>query len=390
MKLLLTIHSLNPAGGGPSEVLRRLTAVLKELGHEPELLCVDAPGTSWLKDFTIKVHALGPGKGGYGYSPRLLTWLEHNYHNYDIVTVHGLWQYHGCAVRRVLEAGNKPYFVYPHGMLDPWFKKRYPLKHLKKWIYWLLAEHRVLRDAAAVMFTCEEERRLASHSFWPYRCNEAVISYGTAAPGGDSQSQKAAFLERYPHLQNTRILLFLGRLHEKKGLDILIKAFARFVGSNPQLHLVIAGPDSGDGLLNKLKTLASQELGAQAESHVTWTGMLRGDLKWGAFYAADAFILPSHQENFGIAVAEAMATGTPVLISNKVNIWREIQNDGAGYVAEDTFDGGTELIGKFLATDTAQCREMSENARISFARRFEINAAVNSMVKVFNSFVTPS
>src|SRR6266481_4864459 len=106
-----------------------------------------------------------------------------------------------------------------------WFKRAYPLKHLKKWLYWPWAEYRVLRNASAVCFTCEEERKLARQSFWLYRCNEKVVAFGTAAPGGDAQAQKRLFLSHYMELQGRRFILFLGRIHPKKGCDLVIRAF---------------------------------------------------------------------------------------------------------------------------------------------------------------------
>src|SRR5213076_1488953 len=113
------------------------------------------------------------------------------------------------------------------GMLDPWFKRTYPLKHLKKWIYWPWADYRVLRDARAVLFTTEEERLLARQSFWLYRCREAVVDYGTAGPTGDAARQRESFRSAFPMLRDTRNLLFLSRLHPKQGCDTLLAAFAR-------------------------------------------------------------------------------------------------------------------------------------------------------------------
>ena len=110
--------------------------------------------------------------------------------------------------------------------------------------------------------------------------------------------------------------------------------------------------------------------------------MLAGNLKWGAFSAADAFILPSHQENFGIAVVEALACGTPVLISNKVNIWREIVADEAGYVENDDLAGTTRLIERWVSTAPDVRAAMKGNARECFARHFEINRATDSLLKV--------
>ena len=253
-------------------------------------------------------------------------------------------------------------------MLDPWFKRTYPLKHLKKCLYWPWAEYRVLRDAQAVLFTCEEEKLLARQSFGLYRASEVVVNFGTAGPVGDARGAAGGVPRpAIRTLQGKRLLLFLGRLHVKKGCDLLIEAFARVAAADPDLHLVMAGPDQA-GWQAELERRAAA-LGVA--DRISWTGMLTGDLKWGAFHAAEAFVLPSHQENFGIAVAEALACGLPVLISNKVNIWREIAEDGAGLVAEDTEAGTTGMLQDWLLKSDEERQEMGRNARDSFARRYE-------------------
>jgi glycosyltransferase involved in cell wall biosynthesis len=266
-------------------------------------------------------------------------------------------------------------------MLDPWFKKEYPLKHLKKWMYWPWAEYRVLRDARAVLFTCEEERRLARTSFWLYRCNEVVVSYGTAKPKGDPDVERREFLEHYPELRGKRLALFMGRIHPKKGCDLVIEAFAKVLGQQPDWRLVIAGPDQV-GLRESLNYHAA-ELGIAPQ--VTWTGMLGGTMKWGALRAAEVFLLPSHQENFGIAVAEALAAGVPALISNKVNIWREIEADGAGVVAEDTLGGACGMLQTYAELPAERQQAMRRAARACFEERFEIKKAAETLHAVLAS-----
>jgi hypothetical protein len=127
---------------------------------------LDVPSDPWVQASKFKVHALGPAVLGYGFSSRLVPWLRAHAHEYDAVIVNGLWEYIGFATWRALAGGSTPYFVFTHGMLDPWFKHTYPLKHLKKWLYWPWGEYRVLRDACRVIFTCEDERLLARESFW--------------------------------------------------------------------------------------------------------------------------------------------------------------------------------------------------------------------------------
>jgi glycosyltransferase involved in cell wall biosynthesis len=315
-----------------------------------------------------------------------MPWIKQQQREFDAVLVHGVWQYSSFGVWRALHGSSTPYFVLPHGMLDPWFKRTYPLKHVKKMLYWPWAEYRVLRDAAAVLFTSQEEMRLARQSFSPYRCNEVVINYGTTAPDVDLPATEREFLTKFPELRGKRILLFLGRLHEKKGCDLLIEAFAALKESTDEernLHLVIAGPSSDQAYLAHLKRLATSVSGKRQENiPIKFTGMLSGSLKWGALSAADAFVLPSHQENFGIAVVEALACATPVLISNKVNIWREIVDDGAGLADEDDRDGTRRLLDRWLGLSEQERDKMRVNARNCFDRRFHVDQAVESLLQV--------
>ena len=188
MRILHTIQSASPAGGGPIESLIQLATLAVSSGHHVEVVSLDPPDASFLAAFPFPIHPLGPSAHSYGYAPGVVLWLRTNVNNYDIVVVNGLWQYLSFACWRALHRSSTPYVVYPHGMLDPFFKRRYPLKHVKKWLYWPWGEYRVLRDAAAVLFTCEEERVLARQSFWLYKANEKVVAFGTAYPTGDEDT----------------------------------------------------------------------------------------------------------------------------------------------------------------------------------------------------------
>jgi glycosyltransferase involved in cell wall biosynthesis len=225
MNILHVISSVDPRGGGPIEGIRQLAAAHARAGHATEVACIDAPGPD-AATYPFPVHRLGPPVTHYRYSARLLPWLKANAPRYDAVVVNGLWQYGSYAAWRACRETRTPYFVFTHGMLDPWFKRTYPAKHLKKWLFWPWADYRVLRDARAVLFTCEEERLLARQSFWLYRCNEVVVNFGTAAPPDDAAGQRAAFLARFPALAERENVLFLSRIHEKKACDLVIRAYA--------------------------------------------------------------------------------------------------------------------------------------------------------------------
>jgi glycosyltransferase involved in cell wall biosynthesis len=303
---------------------------------------------------------------------------------FDAVIVHGLWQYHGLAVHRALaRRGSPPCYVFSHGMLDPWFKRQYPLKHLKKLVYWWLAERRILRGAEAVLFTCEEERRLAPLSFAGSSYRQRVVTFGTAAPPADATGQRAAFARAHPGLAGRSFWLYLGRIHPKKGADLLVEAYGRLAATDRALpRLVMAGPCADADYLRSLQTRAAALCPADA---VHWPGMLTGAVKWGALRTAEAFVLPSHQENFGIAVVEALACGTPVLISNQVNIWREVTGDGAGLAAADTTAGTLSLLQRWQALGVDAAHQMRAAAGNCFSQRYEVGAAARSLLAVLEA-----
>lgn len=396
LRILRVVHTLRRDAGGPSESVRQSTEALAKLGHQIEIVTSDAQGTPSPVSPHTPFHPLGGSDHA-----TLGTWLRNNHHRFDAVLVHGLWQ-SGWTVRQTLRNTTTPYFVFPHGMLDPQIRRAYPIKHLKKQAYWFLRERHVLRAAAAVCFTCEEERRLAQKTFFPYQARERVVAYGTAGPPANSREQRAALTTRFPALAQRSFLLFLSRIHDKKGLNELIPAYAKFSRANPTApSLVIAGPCHDENYAAHLRQLADSsglpqlDLAANptAESpnaKLIWLPMLGDELKWGAFQSCEAFILPSHQENFGLAVAEALACGRPVLISNRVNIWREISGDGAGLVEPDTEAGIAQLLSRWQQLGATARATMSDAAQRCFAQRFEITHAAESLASVIRSTLKKS
>jgi glycosyltransferase involved in cell wall biosynthesis len=291
--------------------------------------------------------------------------------------------YFSSAVRRAALRANIPYFVFTHGALDPWFRRHYPLKQIKKQIYWTLFEYKVLRDAAAVLFTTAEERAVSHGAFWPYKCNSKVVGYGI----GDPCNSKARSIERsearqmlkssLPALGDRKFLLFLARIHEKKGIDLLLQAIAMNSEKYREHAFVIAGP--GDKpYFAELKALA-KHLGL--DEQLIWAGPLYGEMKWAAFCEAEAYILPSHQENFGISVVEAMAYSLPVLVTNKVNIWREIVAERGGLAENDDVNGISRLLKQWSELRPEQKASMRERARQCFLDHFDITRTGANLFK---------
>lgn len=376
MKLLHVICTTEAESGGPIEALLRISEVLVRDGHEVHIVSLESPEEVATREFDFPLIGIGRGLGRYNFSRSLTAWLKKNASAYDAVIVHGLWNYSSAGAWRALRKHRTPYFVFVHGMMDPWFRQKYPLKHIAKQIYWTLIESRVLRDARRVLFTCREEMIRARGVFRGGVYREAVVLFGTADPAVDPKAVAAEFTRAFPALLNRRFLLFLGRIHPKKGCDLLIRAFADCVAqATSDMDLVMAGPDQV-GWVRELREIAGR-LGVADRVH--WTGMLTGNLKWGAYLSADAMILPSHQENFGLVVTEALACSTPVLISDKVNIWREVEAGHAGLIEPDTEEGTRNLIRRFLALSEEDRLEMSRNARQGFLRNFDIEVSARHL-----------
>lgn len=380
MRILNVIRSLRPEYGGPAQLVRCIAAACPRLGWEAEVACLDTPSESVAAQMSFPVHALGQNKTVYGFSTLWIPWLRANADRFDGIVIHGIWQYQSFGTWLALRnrKPRRPYVQFAHGMLDPWFKRRYPLKHVKKVIYWTLAEHRVMRDASTVLFTCQTEQRLAPRSFAWSNWNSAVVPYGAELPTGDPQQQMEAFYAACPAVRGRRFFLYLGRIHPKKGCDLLIEAFLAIAAGAPDVDLVMAGPDAGmrAGLEARVEV-------AKLSSRVHWPGLIVGDAKWGAFYASETFVLPSHQENFGIAVAEALGCSRPVLISDQVNIWPEIHDDGAGLVAPDTLEGTQQLLTQWLALSAEDRRAMQARARACFEARYNLDQNVSELVRFF-------
>ena len=258
MRYLHLISSMDPRAGGPCQGIRNLTPRSHAAGHSVEVVCLDDPDSAYLAAESrearaasnepstrssplethsyIKIHALGKGRGAWSYHPALRPWLEKNLPRFDAVILNGLWQYPGYVMSQLArKLGDQmpPYFVFPHGMLDPWFQRapERRWKAIRNWFYWKLIERHVIARAAAVFFTCAEEMRLAQKTFWPYRPKQQVnVGYGISEPPEFHERMVTAFAEKCPGLDGRPYFLYLSRIHPKKGVDIMIQAYARVYG----------------------------------------------------------------------------------------------------------------------------------------------------------------
>jgi glycosyltransferase involved in cell wall biosynthesis len=392
VKLLHVIGSMDPCGGGPCQFIRNLAPWFAGPDHNMEVVCLDDPKSAYLSNEPLPVHALGTGRGSWNYHPSLLSWFQEHLPRFDAVFLNGLWQYPGLALSKVARSRSGPgYYVIPHGMLDPWFQRPAvrPWKALRNWIYWKAIEHRVVSQAKGLLFTCGEERRLARLPFRPYvPRRELVVGLGLPEPPPRQPRMQTVFEKKCPACAGQRYFLFLGRIHPKKAIDLLIKAYAALCQSQTSAsrlavpRLVIAGPDGETAYGQSMQSLGAEICPAGS---IVWPGMLTGDAKWGALYNCEAFVLPSHQENFGIAVVEALACARPVMISNQVNIWREIAEQGAALVETDDLPGTTRLFQNWLNLSPAATASMAARARRCFQGCFSGELAARNLWSVVSA-----
>ncbi|MFN3587893.1 MAG: glycosyltransferase [Spirosomataceae bacterium] len=390
MKILQVVSGLSPKSGGIAEGIRNTFSELSKKEVTMEVISCDeqTEAVTWQDKFVH--HALGQGKTSWRYTKDLAPFLRENIGKYNVVIINGLWQYPSyCTMKVIRELRKKgvqtpKVYVMPHGMLDPWFQRALSRrwKALRNEVYWTLVERQVVNEADGLLFTCQQELELARTTFWGYRPKQEInVGYGILPPPACTEEIIQAFQHPRPYF------LFLSRIHEKKGVDILITAYQQLRKENPVgaiPDLVIAGPGLESVYGQKVQGLVQNEY----KKYISFVGMLSGDRKWSALYGCEVFVLPSHQENFGIAVVEAMACGKPVLISDQVNIWKEITHSNrsikrvGGLVAQPIQDEVYHLLDTFVHLKKDEKKEMGLAAQAIFSEYFLINKIVDNFIKL--------
>jgi glycosyltransferase involved in cell wall biosynthesis len=399
MRILHVISSMSPSNGGPSQGIRNLDKAMRDRGITREVVCLDAPGSSFLGNDEFIIHTLGPWRTQWRYSPKLIPWLFDNIERFDVVIINGLWAYHSYAAWKVVDDLKriKPsiqlprILVMPHGMLDPYFQRARDrwLKAIRNWVYWKLIESRVVNDADGLLFTCQTELLLARETFRPYHPKkEYNAGYGIQDPPKYTKQMSDAFFEQCPGVQKKSFLLFLSRIHPKKGIGMLLKSYINLkTQSIPGADLpglVIAGPGWDSVYGKKLKEQLADQASPEVRSAIFPVNMLTNDAKWGAFYECEAFVLPSHQENFGIALVEALACGKPGLISNQVNIWVEVASESGGIVENDSEDGTYEMLKKWTQMTAEEKSRMAMQAKKIYLKYFTVDQIVQNYLTAFS------
>jgi len=389
LRVLHVVSSLAPRYGGPSQVCQELSQELARRGARVSIYTTDIDGPGALA-VPLDRPVLADGVEIRYFPvqrprPWVLSWplaraLRRAIPGQDVVHVHSLYLFPSTVAAHLCRRAAVPYLVRPHGTLDPYLYRRH---RARKWVYERLFERRNLDRAAAIHFTTEEEAALAQ----PLRLRApgVVVPPGVDLerfrPGCEADA-RAAVEAAWPETRGRQLVLFLGRLNFKKGLDLLARAFGRLARARADVHLLLAGPDD-DGYGVAVRGWLERE---GAGGRATFTGMLVGAQKLAALRSAAVFALPSYSENFGVAVVEALACGVPVVISDRVNIWREVAAARAGRVVACDPEDLHEALAALLDDPGARA-EMAARARRLAVARFTWAAAGERMEEVYREIV---
>lgn len=386
MRVLHVIPSVAPGFGGPSKAVVEMARAAIRRGVRAEIFTtnvdlrgsMEVPLCSPVQTEGVPVTYFPVDFSHYyKVSLTLASALRNAIPAQDLVEIHSLYQFPSTAAAHYSRRFGVPYLLGPHGALDPFLFRRH---RPRKLVYELCAERHNLSAAARVHFTSQEEMELARRT--GIRMKPAVVPLGVDADAPLSRDEDR-ICQRWPELRGRRTLLFLGRINFKKGLDILSSAFSQLARERTDLHLMIAGPDSA-GYARRVRDWLRR---AGVLDRVTFTGMLQGADKALAFSAATAFLLPSYTENFGIAVVEAMAASVPVIITRRVNIWREIVEAGAGMATEPRADEFSAAI-RSLLDGPAAARAMGEAGRTLYLREYTWDTAGARLLDLYATVIS--
>tara|TARA_B100001094_G_C18120413_1_gene766529 strand:- start:278 stop:1411 length:1134 start_codon:yes stop_codon:yes gene_type:complete len=368
-KILKITTTLDPSFGGPSKGVINTAIHLVKRGYYVDIVTIDKNKFN-LKELKKKIRIVNFKKyigNNYRFSLDFFFWLIKNRNKYEYFVVHGLWQFPTLAARLLIK---KKYYVYTHGQLDPYFALDIK-KKIKKILYWLFVEHRNLENSRSILLTTLGEKLNLNKTFVnTKRIKKKVTEYGIYPQKKfDKQKVISKFYKKFKFLKNKNFFLFLGRIDEKKGCDIIIEAVKKLKNKLDSL-VIIVGPAPNKIYKNKLINLVKSY---NLTSKIYFFDPLYGNLKWVLISLSKAMLLPSHGENFGIALVESLSMAKPVITSNKVNIYKDILNYKCGLISNDNIDSFSR---KLLILDRMNINEYSSlsiNAKKCFNEKFNLS-----------------
>lgn len=387
MKILQIVPSISLIYGGPSQMVLGLAPALAREGVEVTILTTDSNGDSGQKSLDVPLKHPVKQDGyeiiyfrcapfrRYKFSLDLLRWLKRHAHEFDIAHIHALFSPVSSAAATICRQQNLPYILRPLGTLDPADLRK--KKQLKQF-YVAILERANLAGAAAIHFTSEQEAKVSER--FGVSTRDLVIPLGVIPPVGE----KGKVRSQLGIPGDLPLVLFMSRIDPKKGLNLLIPSLEKLLAEGYNFHFVLAGTNPQDPIYEQ--KIKSQIENSPLRSHTTITGFVRGELKASLLQAADLFVLPSYYENFGIAVAEAMVAGIPVVISDQVHICQQVVDSASGWVGTTDVQSLKELLQEAFK-NPAECQQRGLNAQKYALQHFSWHAIAHQTILAYNHII---
>jgi glycosyltransferase involved in cell wall biosynthesis len=390
LRVLHVIPSVSERHGGPSYAVRAIVRALTERGVDVLIATTDADGNGSRLNVALGSPVVRNGLTYiffrrdlrlYNVSTGLWRWVDANIRAFDLVHIHALFSFSSTVAARAARKHAIPYIIRPLGVLNRWGMEN--RRRFVKGLSFRLIENPILKNSAAIHYTSRAEQheaeicdpRIASHP-------SAIIPLPVVAPANVSAD---TFVQRFPAAQGKQLILYLSRIHPKKGVELLLQAFSSIASSELSALLVLAG----EGPAEYISMLRQQVSHLDLSDRVIWPGFLAGDDKAAAFAAASVFVLPSFSENFGVAAAEALAAGVPTVITEDVAIAEYVRQPNAALIVQATVDAVRNGIAELL-TSPEKRREISLNGRRVAALRFSPDAVSTAIIQLYHQVLRRS
>ncbi|MCC0176425.1 glycosyltransferase [Waterburya agarophytonicola K14] len=384
MKILAISPYISSVYGGTSKMVLELVHTLAKFNIEIDLVTTNANYkecilNQWISKNNYRIRYFNCWhQDDLIISLSLVGWLFNNVSNYDLVHTHTLFSPLISIAHSICQLAKIPYIITPHGMLEPWALS---YKARKKRIYYNLWEKPALQKASAIhTLVNSESNNIKSLGI---RSTTAILPNGIHREDFREKTDPNIFYQQYPPTKHKTLILFLGRIDPKKGLDLLAAAFGKIHHQFPNTHLVVAGPDNIN-YLPKVKDFFSQEKCLEA---VTFTGMLTGEIKKSVLSAASLYVASSYSEGFSMSVLEAMASGLPCVITTECNFPEANTAQAAKVVEVNDKEIATALTD--CLNHPQQARGMGDRARAFILQNYTWDIVAEKLIRVYQDISTP-
>lgn len=383
MRILIVIPAIGDVYGGTSKIVRELSEALGSLDVEVDLVTTNANGNNklkvpllqWINEGKFRVQYFPYVNFlDYKFSLTLTIWLFNNISSYDLVNTHSIFSYPSLPTYWAAQINHIPYIITPHGMLEPW---ALTYKSYKKNLYFACLEKPALQKALAIHMTASTEAE--NVKCLNLKSPLIIIPNGIHQADFENLPKPEVFYQQFPITQDKILIIFLGRIDPKKGLDLLAQAFAKAHQIFPKTHLIVAGQDN----IGYLPTAQQYFQETGCANAVTFTGMLTGSLKYAALAAATIYVAPSYSEGFSMSVLEGMASGLPCVITTGCNFPEA--NDVAEIVDIDAEQIGNALIR--LLQNPSRAKDMGDRARQFILENYTWDQVASKMVSIYKQIL---